>query len=102
MDDYAIEEAWNMLLSLKGDDSDDEEEEDVSSGGDDEAKKKTKVNNNLKKVKDLFDTFDVDGNKSIDVDELSEGLLDLKILMNKRQIKKFTQQMDLDNDGFVR
>eukprot|EP00615_Pteridomonas_danica_P014929 CAMPEP_0114380898 /NCGR_PEP_ID=MMETSP0102-20121206/3134_1 /TAXON_ID=38822 ORGANISM="Pteridomonas danica, Strain PT" /NCGR_SAMPLE_ID=MMETSP0102 /ASSEMBLY_ACC=CAM_ASM_000212 /LENGTH=506 /DNA_ID=CAMNT_0001536289 /DNA_START=2253 /DNA_END=3770 /DNA_ORIENTATION=- len=90
MDYYAIEEAWNILLALKGEhhegDSDEDEE------GDDDG---------LKRVKELFDNFDVDGNKQIDIEELSEGLIDMRILMNQRQIKMFSEQMDLDGDGFV-
>eukprot|EP00615_Pteridomonas_danica_P006514 CAMPEP_0114328932 /NCGR_PEP_ID=MMETSP0101-20121206/736_1 /TAXON_ID=38822 ORGANISM="Pteridomonas danica, Strain PT" /NCGR_SAMPLE_ID=MMETSP0101 /ASSEMBLY_ACC=CAM_ASM_000211 /LENGTH=413 /DNA_ID=CAMNT_0001458419 /DNA_START=2049 /DNA_END=3287 /DNA_ORIENTATION=+ len=163
MDDYAIEEAWSVMVSLKGnqleeEDDDDEDEEDKEEeegdgkkGGMRKKKKKNETfalkrknkligknhkidndkdneddnslkskiknpldlligtdddhaddhTNTLQRVKELFKTFDNDDDALIDVDELTEGLIKLRILMNKRQIMKLTKQMDLDGDGYI-
>lgn len=58
-------------------------------------------NDVLKRVKELFETFDKDGSMLVDVEELTEGLIKMRILMNHRQILKFTKQMDLDGKHFA-
>ena len=42
------------------------------------------------KLADLFKSFDVDSDGRLDLEELSKGLLSIGVLLNKRQVLRFS------------
>merc|ERR1711991_269566 len=59
------------------------------------------MNDKLKKIIHVFRRFDTDNSGEIDRKELLYGLRDLKVRLNRDQIKLFIETIDPNNDGTI-
>mmetsp|Transcript_22442 Transcript_22442/g.55318 ORF Transcript_22442/g.55318 Transcript_22442/m.55318 type:complete len:92 (+) Transcript_22442:39-314(+) len=52
-------------------------------------------------VRGLFAELDADGNKSLDIDELTDGVAKLGFTMTKAEVEKLLADADDNNDGTI-
>ena len=52
-------------------------------------------------LSEAFDTFDIDGNGAVTVDEMRLAMNQLGIPASARQVRQIVQELDLNHDGKV-
>ena len=52
-------------------------------------------------LSEAFDTFDIDGNGCITVDEMHLAMRDMGIAVTSRQVRQIVSELDLDGDSAI-
>jgi len=89
MDEVTLEDAWIMIFKFLGE-------------GDGEAGEEHGCNpEQTRKMKQMFEAYDVDGNLSLDSKEITNGLISFGVHINERQSVALIKSMDENGDGCV-